>query len=135
MKTTIKKALTGLLLIAGLIYLLDRGCVFYHLTGVPCPGCGMTRAHLAAMQLDFQTAFLMHPLWPVTVPLLGWAYWKKGRFFVSRRNNAVFIGMLVVVYLGVYLVRLCLLFPDTPPMRFDTGALLPSVYQWLRKII
>lgn len=135
MKTAIRKAVTGLLVITGLVFFLDRGCVFYHLTGVPCPGCGITRAYLATMRLDFVTAFRMHPLWPVTVPVLMWAFWKKGSFFADRRKNMIFTGILVVVYIGVYLIRMWVLFPDTPPMQFDAGALIPSVYQKLREII
>ena len=47
----------------------------------------------------------------------------------------IFTGILVVVYIGVYLIRMWVLFPDTPPMQFDAGALIPSVYQKLREII
>ena len=34
---------------------------------IPCPGCGGTRAILAALHGDFRTAFQLHPL---AVPLL-----------------------------------------------------------------
>ena len=38
------------------------GCVFLHFLGIPCPGCGMTRALLALLRLDFAAAFAYHPL-------------------------------------------------------------------------
>ncbi len=32
-------------------------CVFLKLSGIPCPGCGMTRALLSVLNLDFYMAF------------------------------------------------------------------------------
>lgn len=38
------------------------GCVFLYFLGIPCPGCGMTRALLALLRLDLAAAFSYHPL-------------------------------------------------------------------------
>jgi uncharacterized membrane protein len=43
------------------------GCPFKWITGIPCPGCGMTHAFLAAAQFDFANAFLYHPLFPLVL--------------------------------------------------------------------
>lgn len=64
-------ALSLCLFIAGTalaLYLLDVGCVFKTVTGLSCPGCGMTRAWLAALRLDLAAAVAYHPLFWV-VPL------------------------------------------------------------------
>jgi len=37
-------------------------CVFLHCFGIPCPGCGMTRAFLALLKLDFWEAFKYNAL-------------------------------------------------------------------------
>ena len=60
---------TGALFVAWLaLYLLDIGCIFRLMTGIPCPGCGMTRAWLAALRLDYAAAFAYHPLfWVVPI--------------------------------------------------------------------
>lgn len=53
------------------LYLLDLGCVFKGITGLSCPGCGMTRAWLAALKLDLAAAVAYHPLfWTVPIALL-----------------------------------------------------------------
>lgn len=45
-------------------------CVFRVLTGLQCPGCGMTHAIGALLHLDFSGAFHYNPLCLSIVPLL-----------------------------------------------------------------
>ena len=61
------KTIIGKILLIFLItiYALFLGCPFYRLTGECCPGCGMSRAFLAAARLDFEAAFRHHPLYPL----------------------------------------------------------------------
>lgn len=50
----------------------DVGCVFKLVTGLSCPGCGMTRAWLSALRLDLPAALAYHPLFwvaPVAIAL------------------------------------------------------------------
>lgn len=41
------------------------GCLFKFVTGVPCPGCGSTRATLALTSLDLGGALAWNPLFTV----------------------------------------------------------------------
>ncbi len=41
---------------------LPSTCVFYSVTGLPCPTCGMTRAVIALTRFDLQRAAYFHPL-------------------------------------------------------------------------
>lgn len=43
-------------------YFSDMGCPILFFTGIPCLGCGMTRACISMIQLDFYNAFHYHPL-------------------------------------------------------------------------
>ena len=38
------------------MHYLDITCVFLKMFGIPCPGCGMTRALLSLLKLDFYSA-------------------------------------------------------------------------------
>jgi hypothetical protein len=42
-------------------------CLFHRLTGLDCPGCGMTRAFVCLLRGDLHCAWQMHPF---SVPLL-----------------------------------------------------------------
>ena len=44
------------------LHLMGITCPIKALTGVSCPGCGMTRAWLAMMRGDLHSAFHYHPL-------------------------------------------------------------------------
>jgi hypothetical protein len=65
-------------------------CPFKVVTGLPCPGCGMTRAAIALLHGDPGASFYYHPL---GIPLVltavaigladGW-YWWRSRQLGSR---------------------------------------------------
>lgn len=46
-------------------------CVFHEITGLFCPGCGITRALHALVHFDLWRAFTMNALLIVSLPLLG----------------------------------------------------------------
>lgn len=46
-------------------------CPFALVTGLPCPGCGITRACLALVAGDLPRALALHPLSPVVLPTVS----------------------------------------------------------------
>jgi len=50
---------------------LPSTCVFYHVTGRPCPTCGITRSIIALTHLDFGSAIAFHPLAVAFVGMFG----------------------------------------------------------------
>ena len=52
----------GYLAIVAVLGYFQVSCFFVTLFGIPCPGCGMTRAVLAALRLDLGAAFGYHPM-------------------------------------------------------------------------
>ncbi len=84
------------------------------LFGVPCPGCGLTRATLALLTLDFEAVLHFHPLAPLMAPLVGWVLGKpileelgwipKHKVFV-RIPQLVWIA-IAIVFFGLYFARL-----------------------------
>ena len=48
-------------------------CSFHSITGLPCPGCGLTRSVLALLQGHVKDSLLLHPFGPVLLCGLGLA--------------------------------------------------------------
>lgn len=75
------------------------------LTGIPCPGCGMTRAYIALLHLDFRAAFYYHPLfWMVPLCIIVF-FIKKGPFANKKIRTAIW-SLMIAVLIIVYLLRL-----------------------------
>ena len=97
-------SLSGLLHLAGysLVTALPKAalCPFKALTGLPCPGCGMTHAFLALGRLDFSGAYAENPL---VFPLAAlMALYLAGRVpRAVRSGKAVNFSLLgVLVFWG-----------------------------------
>ena len=68
----LKRAGVILLVASPYVAALSQGwtvCPMAGLSGQPCPGCGLTRATLAALHGDLGGAFELHPLFPMLAPL------------------------------------------------------------------
>ena len=91
----------------GLFYLLlaalGHGCPIRWLTGIPCPGCGLSRAYLALLSGNLKGAFAFHPLfW--AVPLLVFAALWRGR--KGEKTARLLLICLGAAFLLVYIWRL-----------------------------
>ena len=67
--TVIALAITACIYI--LFYAIKADCPIKHIFGFSCAGCGMTRALLSALRLDFASAFYYHPLWFAVIPVFA----------------------------------------------------------------
>ena len=101
--TTISWAVLGCLLIAWVALALP--CPIRFLTGIPCPGCGMSRAWLAVLQLDIAAAFSYHPMFWV-LPVLALFILYDCAVFRRMRTNYLILGLLLLGVLVCYALRL-----------------------------
>lgn len=89
----------------GLILYIGPPCLILSVFGVPCPTCGMTRAWLAALHLDFKTAFAMHPLfW--SIPILGVYILRDCRLLKNKILNWLLFGLILLGFGVNYIVTL-----------------------------
>ena len=93
-------------------------CIIYHVVGLPCPACGLTRAFISLAQLEFMEAFAYNPLFFIVpfVPLLG-----HERITEKWRNKIALVLLSVLII--VWVVRMVVLFPHTVPMTFNEDSL------------
>jgi hypothetical protein len=96
-------------------------CIFINIFGIPCPSCGMTRAYLSLVHLNYKEAFKFHPLfW--CVPIL---------IFYRKRFVFYTIGILFII---VWLIRIYLYFPTTEPFKINEKALYIMILKKMRNI-
>ncbi len=120
-----------LVIITVTLLLGGNACLFKNFTGIPCPGCGMTRAFFSLAKLDFSTAFYYHPLFllPVFVGVI--MAFKRNRFIKCLYNNNILWLCVLILVLVVWVIRMKFLFPDNPPMDINTNAVLQKILRFL----
>jgi len=78
-------------------------CPFRAVTGVPCPGCGITRALLALAQLRVGEALALHPFAPLVV---GLAALVAVRPAALQRTRPAWAGLALAGLLALWVMRL-----------------------------
>lgn len=110
-------------------------CMFQNATGLPCPGCGMTRAVLHLAEGDLLGSLRMHPLGIVLAAMLlasigGTAVGlvrggDPAADFLARRGTWL-LGALIAAFAVIWVVR-CFVVPGWapepagPPWQFGSG--------------
>ncbi len=89
-------------------------CMIHLITGLKCPGCGVTRMCLSIMQLDFKNAYHSNQMLFVLLPVLSYlfgsyvlSYIRTGRWVMSKAQTLltyICIGLLLLftVYRNLY---------------------------------
>ena len=92
------------------------GCPIKFITGISCAGCGMTRAWLAVLHLDFKTAFYYHPLFWTIPPALAVLLLRR---HFSKKILSILLFLFVLLFVIVYLYRM--IWGDGHIVVFDPG--------------
>ena len=110
--------LTFAAIFSGIVAFRLPFCPLASVFGVPCPGCGLTRATLALAHGDVQHALELHPLVLVLAPLFIWAMSSAAlgyvlgprparplRRWLTSRTVTALASLLMVATLGVWGAR------------------------------
>ena len=84
------------------------GCPIKFVTGISCPGCGMTRAWIALAHLNLQQAFSCHPLF-ILAPLFIIFFIFDDK--IDLQKYRWIILLVAFLFIGVYLIRI-IRYPD-----------------------
>ena len=101
-------------------------CPILMLTGISCPGCGMTRAWVCALHGDIAGAFGWHPLFLLPVVLA--ALYLLRRHIPETVMDRILKGLLILTA-AVWIVRFFI--PGDPAVHFRpfSGLILRSILQ------
>jgi hypothetical protein len=121
----------GLLLWVAVYLITGTSCWIQAFVGMPCPGCGSTRAALELFRGNFAESFAFHPL--IAVSLVALPYVVIRSLMLRRRpmrktETRLLLGV-GVLYLAVFAVRMVMLFPHTPPMTLYSDVLIRQVFR------
>lgn len=99
-------------------------CTLVILTGLPCPGCGLTRAGISLLTLRWEDAWNYNCVIFLIVPLI--IYWCACRYLFQCkcRGLALCLGVIGICLIVLYIYRMIYFFPNTPPMVYNENNLL-----------
>lgn len=86
-------------------------CMLHQMTGLECPGCGLTRAIAAVVRLDFSAAFGFNLLWPLYAAYFLWGSIAMAVAYVKRGEVGYLPGktwmhaVILAVVVGYGLLR------------------------------
>lgn len=66
-------------------------CVFHEITGLDCPGCGITRMIEAFLELDFYQAFRYNPFIFILSPFIVFYFVDYFIKFCLEKNNYLYL--------------------------------------------
>ena len=94
-------------------------CPFRDLFGIPCPGCGLSRAITALVRGDWQTSFTFHlfaPFFLLALILMAWVtfspdtqrQWLTSHIEMIERHTGI-VAILLIGLVVYWLARLIIL--------------------------
>lgn len=91
-----------------LLNFLHISCPFRAVTGIPCPGCGMTRSAISILTLDIEGFLHYNPMVVLLLPALFAAFHYR-TFLFKKVPVRIFEGYIVVsaaLIILFYIIRL-----------------------------
>lgn len=131
----------GMAIVALMLYTFFANLVFHAFcpliifSGIPCPGCGVSRATAYFLTGRWRQAWQMNPMvFPIALAAVyfGWNRYLLGRKAVGIK--AIIIALLVLMIV-VYGVRMYLYYPDRVPYVYTEDNMLARLYSYYQQII
>lgn len=122
------------LIIIFFMWIFNVGCLFKSIIGIPCPGCGLTRATLAFLRFDLTAAFRYHPLFWLVIPFLLLVIYSKKPLFNSKKIEMIIYTVVILLFTGVYIYRMLTLFPNIEPMTINNKSIFLSIISIIKQL-
>lgn len=128
---TIRWALVAILVSGGIMQAVFGSiCPMRAITGLPCPGCGMTRAAISLLRGRWDLVVQYNVLvvfWIGFILYLLWMRYVRTDVRVRWEAPTILLGLGTIAY---YAYRMCLFFPGIEPITYHSK----NVVEWLLKL-
>ena len=124
----IKDYYVGVLLFIGysivVRHVFHAFCPMLIITGIPCAGCGMTRAICCILTGQLQRGMDLNPAAPFWI--VWFVLWGIERYIFGRNRKWILylLAFVCVITLLIYIIRMSTQFPSYPPMTYYRGNIL-----------
>lgn len=126
-------AVAGYFIIMNVIF--HTVCPMVIVTGLPCPGCGLTRAMLCLASGRIGEAVRMNPMAVPTACLLFYFLWSRYGRGRRAKGMAYLTGAAVLFSIVIYLERMYCLFPDQPPYVYEPHNILAKILPFYEQML
>lgn len=83
-----------------LCFLCVYKCPIQMVFHINCPGCGMTRAILSALHLEFREAFRYHNLFPLVILIVVYQMFRD-KFYIGKEKEE----FIIIISLLTFILR------------------------------
>jgi len=87
-------------------------CPFHSITGLECPGCGITRCLFAIIQFKFKEAFYYNPLVFIYLPFIVAFFIYEDYLFIYNKKDKILVKIpiifqyiLLIITIGFGIIR------------------------------
>lgn len=81
-------------------------CVFHEITGLKCPGCGITHMLFALINFNFKEAFFYNPLVFIYFPLLIFYYFYMLYLYIYNKKDKILIKIPNILRITVLVITI-----------------------------
>ena len=110
------------------IKLFRASCPLILLFGIPCPGCGMTRAIRMVLTLQFEKAYFLNPLAFLWVPFLLYVLFTRYFYRENKRITYILLSILIILTFARYFYGMISYYPNRIPYVYTSRNL--THYMW-----
>lgn len=84
-----------------------RSCVFFNLTGCPCPGCGLTRSIINVFKLNIKKSISYNILGiPVLIFIISYIFFRKKLEIILKKYQKIIIPLIVILVIISWCINL-----------------------------
>lgn len=103
-------------------------CPFWIVIGLPCAGCGMTRAIYFILTGQFKRGINMNPVAPLWILVFVMFFWNRYIAVKKAKKVKYIIIIVLIITIITYLYRMLKYFPSYPPLVYNYECVLKKIW-------